>query len=143
MPVQFEVFQVVDRPVEKVFAFVAREHVRNHPRWDTDIELEQMSEGPIGVGTMIRRRNKRSGTPVEGTMEVVEFEPDRAFATIIREGPMQMYGRITFEAVGEAQTRVTIFFEMPVDESRVDRAFLTSRLEHSGRIRKELIESET
>jgi hypothetical protein len=26
---------------------------------------------PIGVGTIIRRRNKRSGTPVEGTMEVV------------------------------------------------------------------------
>ena len=83
MPVQFEVSQVIDRPVEVVFDFIARQHVRNHPRWDPDIDLEPMSEGPIGVGTMIRRRNRRSGTPVEGTMEVVEFEPGRAFATIV------------------------------------------------------------
>jgi len=143
MPVQFEVSQVIDRPLEVVFDFIARQHVRNHPRWDPDIELEQISEGPMGVGTMIRRRNSRSGTMVEGTMEVVEFEPDRAPATIIHDGPVEMYGRITFEAVGEAQTRVTTFFEMPgMDESRVDRPFLMSRLEHSGRIRKELIESE-
>src|SRR5512144_2957355 len=128
---------VIYRLIDKFFRFYAVEHVRNHPRWDPDIELWLDSDAPLGVGTVIRRRNKRSGTPVEGTMEVVEFEPDRAFATIIREGPMQMYGRITFEAVGEAQTRVTTFFKMPVDESRVDRAFLTSRLEHSGQVRKE------
>jgi uncharacterized membrane protein len=144
MPVQFEVSQVIDRPVEQVFDFVARRHVQNHPRWDPDIELEQISEGSIGVGTMIRRRNKRSGTPVDGTMEVTEFEPDRAFATLIHDGPVEIRGRMTFEPVGEAQTRLTIFFEMPgMDESKVDRAFMMSRLERSEQIRKELIESET
>jgi uncharacterized protein YndB with AHSA1/START domain len=144
MPAQFEVSQVIDRPLEKVFDFVARQHVRNHPRWDPDIELEQISEGPLGLGTMIRRRNRRSGTPVEGTMEVVEFEPDRAFATIIHDGPVEIRGRMTFEAVDQSHTRLTTFFEMHgVDESRIDRAFMMERLEHSGRLRKELIESET
>jgi hypothetical protein len=71
MSVQLQVSQLIDRPVDKVFHFFAHEHVRNHPRWDPDIELEQISDGPIGVGTMIRRRNTHSGTPVEGTMEEV------------------------------------------------------------------------
>ena len=72
-----QVSQVINRPVDEVFHFYARDHVRNHPRWDPDMELERISPGPFGVGTVIRRRNSRSGTPVEGTMEVVEFEPNR------------------------------------------------------------------
>ena len=83
MSVQFQASQVIDRPVAKVFHFYAHEHVRNHPRWDPDMQLEQVSDGPIGVGTIIRRRNTHFGTPVEGTMEVVEFEPDRAFGVVI------------------------------------------------------------
>jgi hypothetical protein len=59
--------------VKDVWRFVAVEHVRNHPRWDPDMELEQVTEGPIGVGTLIRRRNTHSDTPVEGTMEVVKL----------------------------------------------------------------------
>ena len=49
-----------------------------------------MSDGPIGVGTMIRRRNSRSGTPVEGTMEIVEFEPNRVMAVMIHDGPVEI-----------------------------------------------------
>ncbi len=74
MSLQFESSQVIDRPIEQVFHFYAVEHVRNHPRWDPDIELWLDSDAPIGVGTIIHRRNRRSGTPVEGTMEVVELE---------------------------------------------------------------------
>ena len=65
----------IDRPVADVWRFWAVEHVRNHPRWDPDVELEQISEGSMGIGTKIRRRNTRWGTPVEGEMEVVEFDP--------------------------------------------------------------------
>jgi hypothetical protein len=81
---------VIDRPVDKVFHFFAVEHVRNHPRWDPDIELWLDSNAPIGVGTIIHRRNKRSGTPVEGTMEVVEFELNRVIAMVIHDGPAEM-----------------------------------------------------
>lgn len=70
MALQFESSQVIDRPIEKVFHFFAVEHVRNHPRWDSDIELWLDTDSPIDVGTIIHRRNKRSGTPVEGTMEI-------------------------------------------------------------------------
>jgi hypothetical protein len=69
MPV--EVSTTIDRPVGVVWHFWAVDHVRNHPRWDPDMELEQISDGPMGLGTRIRRRNLRWGTPVEGEMEVV------------------------------------------------------------------------
>jgi len=142
MAVQFQISQVIDRPIAKVFHFYADEHVRNHPRWDPDIELWQESEGPIGVGTIIRRRNSRSGTPVEGTMEVVEFEVNRAVGMVIHDGPVEMRGRVTFEAVGDDRTMITTIFEIPGMDESMDRSFINSRLERSARNQKQLIESE-
>jgi uncharacterized protein YndB with AHSA1/START domain len=142
MSVRLQVSQVIDRPVAKVFHFLAREHVRNHPRWDPDIELEQVSEGTIGVGTVIRRRNSRSGTPVEGTMEVVEFEPNRVFGTVIHDGPVEMRGRTTFEPEGDDQTTITIIVDLPGMNESMDKSFLTSRMERSVQNMKRLIESE-
>jgi len=143
MSVRIEHSQVIDRPVDIVFHFYADEHVRNHPRWDPDIQLEQLSEGPLGVGTMIRRRNSRSGTPVDGTMEVVEFERNRAMALRIHDGPMELRGRTTFEAVGDHQTRITTVLDLPGMDESMDRSLLLSKLEASGQRRKQLIESET
>lgn len=142
MALQFVSSQVIDRPIDKVFHFFAVEHVRNHPRWDSDIELWLDSDTPIRVGTIIQRRNKRSGAPVEGTMEVVEFDPNRAIAMIIRDGPAEMRGRTTFEAIGESQTKLTMVIDVPGMDEHADKTFLNSRLENSARIRKQLMESE-
>ena len=143
MAAQIRFSQVIDRPVTKVFHFVAEQHVRNHPRWDPDIELWLESDSPIRVGTIIQRRNSRSGTSVEGTMEVVEFEPNRAFGTVIHDGPAEMCGRITFEVVNEYQTKVTTVIDIPGMDESMDKSFITSRLERSGQNMKQLIESET
>jgi Polyketide cyclase / dehydrase and lipid transport len=143
MSVQLQVSQVIDRPVAKVFHFLAHEHVRNHPRWDPDMELEQISEGPTGVGTLIRRRNSHSGTPVEGTMEVVEYEPNRAMGMLIHDGSVEMRSRMTFEAVSDDQTKITINVELPGMDESMDKSFLTSAIERSVQNMKQLIESET
>lgn len=142
MSVQIQVSQEIDRPLAKVFHFFAVQHVRNHPRWDPDMELEQVSDGPIGVGTVIRRRNSRSGTPVEGTMEVVEFERNRVMGTVIHDGSFEMRGRVTFEAVGDDRTNITFCVELPGMDASMDKSFLTSAIERSGRNIKQLIESE-
>lgn len=142
MALQFESTQVIDRPIEKVFHFFAVEHVRNHPRWDSDIELWLDSDAPIGVGTVIHRRNKRSGTPVEGTMEVTEFEPNRAVAMLIHDGTAVMTGRTTFETVGPNQTRLTTIIDIPWMDANTDKTFMNSRLEHAAAIRKQLMEAE-
>ena len=143
MPAQIKVSQVIDRPVSTVFHFVAVQHVRNHPRWDPDIELWLDSDTPIAVGTIIHRRNRRSGTPVEGTMEVVEFEPNHTMGTVIRDGPAEMHARMTFEPENERQTRITTIIDIPSMDASMDTSFIISRLERSGRNRKQLIESET
>ena len=142
MALQFESSEVIDRPIDKVFQFYAVEHVRNHPRWDSDIELWLDSDEPLRVGTIIHRRNKRSGTPVEGTMQVLEFEPNRAFAMEIHDGPAVMFGRTTFEAINENQTRITTTIDIPWMDENADKTFLNSRLEHAAQIRKQLMESE-
>ncbi|MFW9788668.1 MAG: SRPBCC family protein [Candidatus Thorarchaeota archaeon] len=143
MPAQIRFSQIIDRPVTKVFHFVAEQHVRNHPRWDPDIELWLETDDPIEVGTIIHRRNSRSGTPIEGTMEVVEFDPNHAFGTVIHDGPAEMRGRITFEAISENQTTVTTVIDIPGMDESMDKSFITSRLERSGQNMKQLIESET
>jgi len=142
MAVRIEVCEEIDRPVPVVFNFFADDHVRNHPRWDPYIELWRTSDEPMGVGTIIHRRNSRSGTPVEGTMEVVEYEPNRAFGTVTRDGPMEIPGRVTFEeASSEARTRLTTRAEMPIDESMEDH--MSGLVQQSLQNIKELVEAET
>jgi hypothetical protein len=143
-----EASQVIERPKATVFCFVAREHVRNHPRWDPDIELRMDSEGPIGVGTVIHRRNSRSGAPVEGTMEVVDFEPHESFGTVIREGAVEVRGGTTFEALGPDRTKLTISADLPTAPGGApalgaDSSRLTMFMERSVARIKELIEAET
>ena len=141
MSVRVQVSALIDRPVADVFHFYAHEHVRNHPRWDPDMQLEQVSDGPIGVGTIIRRRNTHSGTPVEGTMEVVEFEPNRTMGVVIHDGPTMTRGRATFKAESQERTTLTISAEFAdMDESM--ESLITSLVERSARNIKHLIESE-
>ena len=141
MAVRIEVSEEIDRPVDVVFKFYADDHVRNHPRWDPDIELWRTSDEPLGLGTIIHRRNSRSGTAVEGTMEVVEYEPNRAIGVFTRDGPMEIPGRATFEEVGEGRTRLTISAYMPIDQSMKDR--MTNAVQGGYQKIKELIEAET
>ena len=141
MSVQLQVSENIDRPVVNVFHFFAEEHVRNHPRWDPFMQLEQVSDGPIGIGTIIKRINSRSGTPVEGTMEVVEFEPNRAIGMLIHDGSVEMRGRTTFEAVSDGQTTLTINVEIPsMDESM--EGMMRGAIQKSLQNIKQLIESE-
>jgi hypothetical protein len=141
MAVRIEVSEEIDRPVPVVFNFYANDHVRNHPRWDPDIQLWRDSDEPIGIGTIIQRRNSRSGTPVEGTMEVVEYEPNRAFGVVILDGPIETRGRTTFEEVGEGRTRLTVVAEMPIDESMKER--IGGLMQRSVGNIKEFVEAET
>ncbi len=136
MPI--EVSSVIDLPVADVWRWRAVDHVRNHPRWDPDIQLEQLSDGPMGLGTTIRRLNTRWGAPVEGEMEVVEWEPERSIAFLVRDANMEMRGRATFEAIGPQQTRLTIDTDIPgIDEQA--EAFLAALMERSAENVRRLI----
>lgn len=135
-----EVSRVIERPVEDVFHFFAEKHVHNHPRWDPDIELEKETDGPMGVGTVIRRRNTRYEVPVEGTMEIVEYEPNQVMGSVIKEGGFEMAGRATFEKVGAVGAKLSQRVKVP---DSIDEDLIRKKLERSSRKIKELIESES
>jgi pimeloyl-ACP methyl ester carboxylesterase len=115
--VEIELTEEFGHPIAEVFRFYATEHVKNHPRWDPDIELWLDEDAPIGVGTVIRRRNSRSGSPVDGTMKVTEYEPNRSFAMVIHDGPMEMRAKATFDDLGGGYTRLNLIVDLPIEES--------------------------
>jgi hypothetical protein len=131
----------VERPVAVVWRWCAVEHVRNHPRWDPDMEMEQISEGPIGLGTRIRRRNVRWGKPIEGEMEIVEWEPERVMATRIHDANMDMAGRFTFQQDRPDRTVPTIAADIPdLDEAKTSH--LSAMMQRSAKNVKLLAESD-
>jgi hypothetical protein len=108
--VKLDVSESIERPPADVFRFVATDHVENHPRWDPQMSLVQETPGPIGVGTRIHR--SRSGeAPVEGEMDIIEFDPDRRMGAVIRDGPMELRSWMTIEPEGDAASRLTITVE--------------------------------
>jgi hypothetical protein len=142
MAVQVDLSEEIERPVEVVFRWFADDHVRNHPRWDPYIELWLDSDAPIGLGTIIRRRNSRSGTPVEGTMEVVEYQPNQVMGVLTRDGPIEILGRATFESLGPVLTHLNFSVDIPgLDESM--QTPMTESVKGSLRKIKELVEAET
>ena len=141
MSVKVQVSKVIDRSVADVFRVHAQDHVRNHPRWDPLMQLEPMTEGPIGVGTIIKRINSHSGMPVEGTMEVVEFESGRSIGMIVHDGPVEMVTRAVYEAENDGKTTVILSLEIPgMDEAMA--GMLASEMDKVAHTIKQFIESE-
>lgn len=139
---ELEVSTVIDRPVSVVWDFYAVHHIENHPRWDPTLELEATSEGPIGVGTVIKRRATRFGKTTEGTMEVVEFDPERAMRVRTEDGPMRINGWVLFEVLGENETKLTLGGEFPGMDPSMEES-LRPMMERSAANIRSLIESET
>lgn len=141
MSVNAQASGVIDSPVAKVFQFHAVEHVSNHPRWDPYMQLEDLTDGPMGVGKKIKRINSHSGKPVEGTMEVTEFVPDKAVTMIIHDGPVKLIARATYEAEGEEKTLLIVKVEFP-DVEEMDTNMLVSGMQNSIRNINQLLNSE-
>ena len=71
-------------------------------------------------------------------MEVVEYEPDRTLGMLIRDGPVEMRSRMTFEPQDQAATLITGILDVPSMEEPMD----PGPIQQSLRRMKELIESE-
>jgi hypothetical protein len=135
---KLDLSESIDRPPADVFRFVATDHVKNHPRWDPQMSLVQETPGPIGVGTRIRRSRSGGETPVEGEMEITEFEPDRRMGAVIRDGPMELRSLMTVEPEGDAASRLT--FTIESDDVPLD--MMEEPVKGSLRRIKEMVEAE-
>ena len=139
---ELEVSTVIDRPVATVWDWYAVHHVENHPRWDPAIELENPTDGPLGVGTVLKRRSTRFETPTDGTMEIVEFEPEKSMRAKIQDGPWTIDGWALFAAPSETETKLFIGGEFPgIDDSTAE--MMREGIEQAAATIKSLVESET
>lgn len=102
---KIEISTVINRPVEEVFAVLS--NAENGPKWNSSsLETKKTSAGPIGVGTTWRSVGDLIGQRVESETEIVEYEPNRSYATKSKSGPFPVENRVTFERV-EGGTRVS------------------------------------
>jgi Polyketide cyclase / dehydrase and lipid transport len=70
--------------------------------WQTSkTSVEQLTEGPPGIGTQVRERTKPpGGKEFEQIVEFTEFDRPRRFHVHIVEGPQRIDGTWVFEAAG-------------------------------------------
>ncbi len=90
---------IINRPRSEVFAFAI--DPENIPVYSSNlIEFEQVTEGPVGKGTVNRGSVKVVGKRIDFTTEVVEFvEGERAASRSI-ESPIPFELDITYEDAG-------------------------------------------
>ena len=100
----------IERPPAVVFDFVARDHWRNHPRWDSNVvEIIPLEEGPIHTGSRARVRRKRGRG--DEVLEVLAFEPDTRWVSRSEIGPFALEMSALIEPVGDAASRLTLVAE--------------------------------
>jgi hypothetical protein len=89
---------VINRPVEEVFDFVADE--RNEPRYNSQMRrAEQVTEGPIGVGTRYRAELVSMGRPVQMDIEFTGHDRPRRLASTTHVSFMETRGGLAFDPI--------------------------------------------
>jgi carbon monoxide dehydrogenase subunit G len=91
---------LIKRPVEEVFDFAADE--RNEPRYNPHMgRAEQITDGPLGVGTRFRAEIRSMGRTVPMITEITAYERPRRYGSSTHLSFMDTRGAVTFEPVPE------------------------------------------
>jgi uncharacterized membrane protein len=108
--ITFETNIEIRRPVEAVFAFVA--DPRHNPEWQGAFkEVQVTPDGPIMVGTKVRRVGSFLGVKLELTQEITALEPNRSLSAKGSSGPLAVEGTYRFETAGKG-TRLSSTFQV-------------------------------
>ena len=98
---------VIDRPVEVVAAYAM--DPSNAPEWYRNIDsVTWVTEPPAQVGSRVAFVARFLGRKLEYTYELVELEPAARLVMRTQEGPFPMETTYTWEAHGDAATRMTL-----------------------------------
>jgi carbon monoxide dehydrogenase subunit G len=90
---------LIDRPVKDVFSFVADPN--NMSKWNLAVvSIQQITPGPVGVGTKFKSIGEALGRRIEGEVQVTAYEPDSKSGFQMNAGPMQVNVTLTFKTVG-------------------------------------------
>jgi hypothetical protein len=109
MPREFVGSAVIGRPINEVFAFLA--DGTNDPKFSPRVQqIQQATDGPIGVGTMFESKVKDAGMTTSRKFELTAFEAPTKIRWAERSKNMITVpqGGYDLEAVSDTQTKVTI-----------------------------------
>ena len=82
---------VIERPIEEVWEFV--HEPANDALWQTTLtDSEQLTDGPMRVGTRVREVRRFLGLRIETSWEVTEYEPTTKSAIRKISGPIPFSG---------------------------------------------------
>src|SRR3954464_11205510 len=95
----------IARAPDDVFAFFT--DPANLSAWQDAEEVEQLTEGPVRVGTRFREVHKGMGRRRGELTEVVECDPGRVFHIRVVEGP-PVDGRWEFASTPGGGTRLAL-----------------------------------
>ena len=110
-PVVGKASSMIRRSDEYVFNFIGIDLLVNYPRWSPEVrELEKLTEGPLGLGTLCRQVRVDQGNRSESTFKVVIFEP---YAQIRFDGVSNPFRcDYLLEPNDATSTQVTFTFEL-------------------------------
>jgi uncharacterized protein YndB with AHSA1/START domain len=87
----------IDRPPEDVFAYMT--DTAKLSSWQqSTVEVLRDREGPLTEGERFREVHAALGRRLQSTVEVAKYDPPRAFALRILDGPLPLDGSWTLEA---------------------------------------------
>jgi uncharacterized protein YndB with AHSA1/START domain len=97
---------VVERPIERVFAFLTDMH--KVKLWLPIENIRQTSSGPMGVGSTFAQEAQFLGQRFETTSEVTRYEPPHVFALKMLQGPCPLTNSMYCESTDTGGTRLTM-----------------------------------
>lgn len=112
-PVVAKASIVIRKPVEEVFHFMGNCFFENYPKWSPEVvELEALSSGPLGLGTMARQVRVDHGHRSESVFKVTDYQINQRIAF---SGVSNAYSCIyDLESLEERiGSRVSFTFELP------------------------------
>ena len=110
MPGQFSGTDVVDRPIEQVFAFLAEG--TNDPQFSPRVlEIRKEPPGPSALGTVFVSKVKDAGMTTDRRFELTGFQAPTTLRWSERSQNMVTVpeGGYDLERISDTQTRVTVF----------------------------------
>lgn len=104
----FENVVEIERPVEEVFAYLSVH--KNHQEFvPQNKRSRQVSDGPMGVGTIVENEASFMGMKMVETFEIIEFEPNKLISKRSHEGStVETTDRFELESLPNGNTKVTI-----------------------------------
>ena len=110
MPGQYSGTAVIDRPIEEVFAYLAAG--TNDPKFSPRVlEIRKEPDGQSALGTVFVSKVKDAGMTTDRRFELTGFQEPTTIRWSERSKNLVTVseGGYDLEAVGDKQTRVTIF----------------------------------